>query len=382
VRLVRLSWLLLGLLFFLPSLQAQAGIIERCPSTTISPRTANFEPNGIILTAFDSAAVWVYNITRDARYPLPDTRPCTSNCHLSPDYRWFTYLDPTTYTFGKMRLDGTERSTLVAEATEVQWWDETTLLIWTPDHRAYLRPESDTLAEAEYLPVRGIRSLQPYGRWGVYIAAENGQFNRYLLNLENRDTPDEQRYRLGVDRTYFNSAAWSHDGRYLAYVGNGALDESLGISGGEIFLATPNNAIPQQLTYLSSEYGAVRINGYAPSDLSWSPDNSRIAFWVLELTGTDPAVVTNNAVLHMLDIRTSEVFRYCAFTAAEHTPETPRLIWSPDGTALAFAGNVPGDDKGALLLALNVESGEFTELSNGMFPVFGIPQLSAWGYAP
>jgi hypothetical protein len=382
LRIGRLSYLFLGLFFFLLGIQAQGEIVERCPGNTIQPRTANFEPSGIILTAFDSAAVWVYNIARDTRYPLPDTRPCTSNCHLSPDYRWFTYLDPTTYTFGKMRLDGTERSPLVAEATEVQWWDETTLLIWTPDHRAYLRPESDALAAPDYLPVRGIRSLQPYGRWAVYIAAENGQFNRYLLNLENRDTADEQRYLLAPDRTYFNAAAWSHDGRYLAYVGNGALDESLGIAGGEIFLASPNNAIPQQLTYLTSAYGAVRINGYAPSDLSWSPDNTRIAFWVLELTGTDPATVSNNAVLHMLDTRTLEVVRYCAFTAAEHTPETPRLIWSPDSTSLAFAGNVLGDEKGALLLTVNVDTGEFTELSNGMFPVFGIPQLSAWGYAP
>jgi Tol biopolymer transport system component len=378
---LRFSWLFIAFLLFIPAVQAQ-GIVERCPGTGIQFRSPNFEPSGIILTAFDSAAVWVYNISRDTRYPLPDTRPCTSNCHLSPDYRWFTYLDPTTYTFGKMRLDGTERTHLVAEATEVQWWDESTLLIWTPDHRAYLRPEADVNAAPEFLNVRGIRSLQPYGRWGLYIAAENGQFNRYLLNLENRDTPEEQRYLLAPDRTYFNAAAWSHDGRYLAYVGDGALDESVGARGGEIFLASPNNAIPQQLTYLSSEYGAVRINGYAPADLSWSPDNSRIAFWVLDMTGSDPGTQSNNAVLHMLDIRSLELYRYCAFTAAEHTPETPRLIWSPDGTHLAFAGNVPGDDKGALLLALNVESGQFTELSNGMFPVFGIPQLSAWGHAP
>lgn len=379
---MRFSWFLLSLLLFIPHITAQTGIIERCPSTTIQPRTAAYEPSGIILTAFDSAAVWVYNIARDTRYPLPDTRPCTSNCHLSPDYRWFTYLDPTTYTFGKMRLDGTQRAPLVAEATEVQWWDEATLLIWTPDHRAYLRPEADALAAPEYLNVRGIRSLQPYGRWGLYITTENGHFNRYLLNLENRDTLEEQRYLLGADRSYFNAAAWSHDGQYLAYVGEGAFDTSIGIAGGEIYLATPNNAIPQQMTYLSNLYGAVRINGYAPADLSWSPDNTRIAFWVLELTAADPSSSTNQAVLHMLDIQTRELVRYCAFAATEHTPETPRLIWSPDGTALAFAGNIPGDDKGALLLALNVASGEFTELSNGMFPVFGIPQLSAWGYAP
>jgi hypothetical protein len=49
---------------------------------------------------------------------------------------------------------------------------------------------------------------------------------------------------------------------------------------------------------------------------------------------------------------------------------------------VAFAGDVPNDNKGALLLALNIESGVFTELSNGVYPALGQPNVIAWGRAP
>ncbi|MDQ7036624.1 MAG: hypothetical protein Q9P01_17875 [Anaerolineae bacterium] len=68
--------------------------------------------------------------------------------------------------------------------------------------------------------------------------------------------------------------------------------------------------------------------------------------------------------------------------STDHTPNTPRLVWSPDGTHIAFAGNVRGDNKGTLLLALNIETGIFTELSDGIFPAMGQADVYAWGFAP
>ena len=380
---MRLQWryllfaLIPGLLF--SASQAQDTIIDICPDTGIQARPVTFEPGGIILTSFDSAALWVYDIDRNTRYPLPETRPCTSNCHLSPDARWMIFLDPQTFAFSKMRLDGTQRTPLVSDASEVRWWSQDNLLIWTTDQNAYLRPEADSLADAQFLPSDGLIAVQPGGYYALQIDGDNGMFNRLLVNTENGE---EVPILLSQDRTYFNVAAWSADGQYLAFAGAGIIDESIGLAGAELFLISPSNPVPQQITTLGDSYGAVRINGYAPHDLSWSPDSRHIAFWVIELNGTNPAENTEPAILHVFSIETGETRRYCGFSATEHTPETPRIIWSPDGSHVAFAGNIPGDEKGALLLALNIETGVFTELSNGMFPVYGIPQLNAWGIAP
>ncbi len=89
-----------------------------------------------------------------------------------------------------------------------------------------------------------------------------------------------------------------------------------------------------------------------------------------------------SAMIHILDIHTGEVVAYCGFTTTEHTPNPPRLIWSPDGTHIALGGNVPGDDKGYLLLALDTATGIFTALSDGIYPTLGGPNPVAWGYAP
>jgi hypothetical protein len=103
---------------------------------------------------------------------------------------------------------------------------------------------------------------------------------------------------------------------------------------------------------------------------------------VIELLGPDPAANTGSAVLHMLDLTNGELRSYCGFSTNEHTPNPPRLVWSPDGTTVAFGSNIEGDDKGYLLLALNVTTGIFTELSEGIYPAIGTPDVTAWGLPP
>lgn len=357
---------------------AQTSINEICPNNGIQVRGASFDPGGVILTAFDSTGMWVYDIDRNTRYPLPETAPCTFSCYLSPDARWLTYLNPQTYIFGKMRIDGTGRESLVSDASEVRWWSNDTLLVWTPDHRLYLQSEVDS-TQIEELPSQGVMSVQPNGYWALAVRDVDGDLLRYMVDLQSLSTDAPNEIRLAPHRDYFNMAAWSPDGTNLGYVGQGAVDETVGIAGGEIFLAQPNNPIPQQMTFLSAAYGASRINGFAQDNLAWSPDSTRIAFWVTELLGNDPTANLGNAVIHMLDVRNGNVMRYCGFATTQHTPNTPRIVWSPDSTHIAFAGDVPQDGKGTLLLAMDVTTGQLTELSNGIFPAPHIPDVTAWG---
>ncbi|MBZ0282501.1 MAG: hypothetical protein K8L97_17305 [Anaerolineae bacterium] len=379
-----ISWSLFACLLLLThELRAAYTLTPICPPEGIQSNPANFQPGGIILAAFDRSSMWVYNIDTNRRYPLPETKPCGTNCRLSLDARWITYVDALTDAYNKMRLDGTQRTSLVPYAADVEWWSPDTLLVWTPGKDAYLQLDGGT--EREYLDVESVVSVQPGGRWGVLIEHQGDDFNRAIINLETRDLQGIAGgyIDLGVDKPYFDAASWSHDGQWLAYVSSGMFDSSANIAGGEIYGVQPgNNALPIQWTDLNSTYGAVRINGRANGDLSWSPDNNHIAFWVIELLGSNPEANTGNAFIHVLNINTGEVRSYCGFSTTEHTPNPPRLIWSPDGTHLAFGGNIPGDDKGYLLLALNIETGIFTELSDGIYPALGGADPIAWGFGP
>ncbi len=353
-----------------------------CPGTGLQLRQTSFKPGGIILAAFDRGSMWVYNIDSNRRYPLPETNPCGTNCRLSRDARWITYVDSQTQQYARMRLDGTERTPLIDYAADVEWWSEDTLLVWTPTKQAYLQKIAG--GEREYLNVRGVSLVQPGGRWGLRVEPNGDHFERFLtdLTLTTTDTPSPS-IDLGTDRPYFNAAAWSRDGRWLAYVAPVIATADVNVLGSEIFGIQPGaEAVPVQWTRLAWAYGSVRINGRTSTELSWSPDSRYIAFWVIALTGPDPASNTGTAVIHVLDTQSGETRSYCGFATTEHTPNPPRLIWSPDSTHIAFGGNIPGDNKGYLLLALDIESGVFTQLSEGIYPTFGGADPIAWGFGP
>jgi WD40 repeat protein len=386
---VRKAWVLycaIGILLaaiwgaITPVYAFEPSVTEVCPAQSIQARPSEFQPGGIILTYFDRNGIWVYDIDRATRYPLPDTRPCKSNCRLSPDSRWLSYVDPVTGLYERMRMDGTQRSRIVEYANDVQWWSAQTFLIWTPAHRAYLLTEGNP--DRYFLSVDAIVSVQPGGYWAVQMHQDGDGFGRMLVNLEARELHGvaSQNVALGVDMPYFNTAAWSPDGQWFAYAAPVAT-ASGGISA-ELFGIRPGDSAPQQWTQLQDVYGPVRLNGRVSTDLSWSPDGRKIAFWVLKFHGENPETDVGEAVIHVLDIETGEVRAYCGFANAEHSPQIVRLHWSPDSSHIAFGGNVPNDDKGYLLLALNVETGVFTELSDGIFPALGIPDLIAWGIPP
>jgi WD40 repeat protein len=353
-----------------------------CPGVPVQQRRPDFEPGGIILTAFDKSGIWVYNISRDVRYPLPDTRPCNRNCRLSPDARWVTYVDPRTGAYGKMRLDGTERTLLSEYAHDIEWWPDGRLLVWTPGHRAFW--QTDMGGERVYLNVEEVASVQPGGEWGVRLEHNGDGFKRLLVNLETRGLQGivGGDIDLGDDVPYFNASNWSPDGQQFAFAAPAVYDETVRVAGAEIFLVSPATGEIVQMTDLNGLYGAVRVNGGVRSDLQWSPDSTRIAFWVIELLGPAYESNTGSAVIHVLDTTTGLLRAYCGFTTDEFSPDPPQLRWSPDGTHLAFGGNIPGDDKGYLLLALDTETGIFTELSNGIYPVVGTADVIAWGLPP
>lgn len=360
------------------SAQNDSVVTQVCPAVGIQEVASGYQPGGIILTAFDKTAIWVYNIDNGRRYPLPDTAPCGRNCHLSPDATWLTYFNDPTNTFNIMRLDGTQRRLVALNAAEVAWWNDSTYLVWTPGKEAYLQPVDSE--ERQYLAVSGVASIQPGGFYGLVIQPKEDGFERSLVNLETRGTEAaDADVDLGADTAYFNARAWSSDGAWLAYVSSVSVRDT---TGSEIFGIRPGDAAPTQWTHLIQQYGAARINGVSVGELSWSPDNTRIAFWVSEINGEDAQVNVSSATIHILDINTGEVKAYCGYTTPEQTPNPPRLVWSPDGTHLAFGGAVPNDARGYQLLVMDTTSGVISSLSIGIVAALGSPDIIAWGNLP
>lgn len=346
-----------------------------CPGVGIQPRLPGFEPGGNIITAWDPRDMWVYEIRRNARYPLPNTAPCGSHCHLSADAEWLTYHNVEQRAVGQMRLDGTWRSILVRGASEASWWSPDRLLVWTTSQQAYLLSLND--GSTESLEAPGLVSVQPGGYWGLQIVRDGDQFVRRALNLA-ADAPQEP-VTLGQDLRYFNAAAWHPQGDALAYTVATTFNEDGQPLSGELFLWSPVTGTVQPLTALTAHYGYIRINGAATTGISWSPDGTRIAFWVTVLGGGSAATPDGTAQIHLLDLTDGSLRHYCDYSTPDHTPDPPRLVWSPDGTHLAFAGARPRPETGSALYALDLSSGIFTELSGDVYPALGRPDVVAWG---
>jgi WD40 repeat protein len=360
---------------------AAAQSLALCPSASaqIEPRGPTFEPGGLIWTAFDGANTWVYDIDRSVRYPLDGTAPCGNNCRLSPDATRIIYFSTIHNQYYLMRLNGSERQPLTDDSvSDVLWWSDDRLLVWTRGHRAYLRALED---DTDRLPldVNGVLSVQPGGWWALTSALAGDNFTRGLIDL-SLPADERDRVDLGVDLPYFNAFAWSPDGQRLVYAA--AVDPESPAIGSELYMIRPGvDDSPAPITALAADFGAVRVGGRG-GGLSWSPDGSQVAFWLVEIDGADPLVDTGLAAIHVLDTDTGRLRAFCDITIHQHTPLSPRLIWSPDGTHLAFGADLPDNAGGNLLIALDTQTGRFTQLSAGLYGLLSVPDVFAWGIRP
>ncbi len=362
-----------------PAALPQFGQIEERCGAGVAPRGPDFAASGLILTAFSRDALWVVDLDRGSRYPLPETRPCGQTCRPSPDRRWLLYVSPETATYWMMRADGTGRTPAFPYyVSELDWWDAEHWLAWPTAGLPGIYPIGTPATEAT--PVRlnafEVYSVQPGGYHGLRIAAD--EEGRPLLELTNLQ--DGESLALTEVRPGFGAADWSPDGTRLVYTGAGAHDESAGLNGAELFLVDlAGEPEPARLTDLAAAYGAVYIRGKnARHAVSWSLDGRYLAFWVLEATDLDLAADPGPATIHILDTQTGLTVLYCGLTASPGGLTLPELVWSPDGRYLAFGLDEAGDGRPPILYALDTVTGDFTEVTEGMYAANGTYDPVMW----
>jgi hypothetical protein len=347
--------------------------VSRC-GTGSHQRTPDFAASGYLLTTFSRDAMWVVDLDRNTRYPLPNTQPCGPNCRPSPDRRTLLYVSPETATFWTMDPTGVQRNSIFPYyVAELDWWDADHWVFWSAAGLPAIQPIAG--GDPVYLPDYDVFSLRPGGYAGLRLMPSGGEWP--VLELVDMNTGIA--HPLLEKQPYLGAAYWSPDGSHLAYIGAGEIDATLNLRGAELFLLTPGEATAYRVTDLTAAYGAVRITGELDQHaLSWSPDGRHIAFWVIEILGPDIAVNVGHAVLHVLNIETGQTVVYCGLGTNHTGPHMPRLVWSPEGRYIAFGLDEPGDERPAILYVLNTESGNYTEVTEGMYAAFGTYDPVMW----
>jgi hypothetical protein len=356
----------------------EVGMLEQRCGAGVSPRGPDFAASGLLLTTFSRDALWVVDLDRNMRYPLPETRPCGPNCRPSPDRTRLLYVSAETATFWLMNADGTQRESIFPYyISELDWWDADHWIVWPTAGRPALYPVGVLPQDAtpERLDDYDSYSIQPGGYHGLRLEPGTGEWP--LLELV--DLTSGLLHPLAEARPYLSGAYWSPDGSQLAYIGQGAWDDTLNRRGAELFVIAPGQSEAVQVTDLTAAYGAVRITGEIESGaVSWSPDGRYLAFWVMEIIGPDPAANVGQAVVHVLDLQTGRTIVYCGFGTNHTNPSMPELVWSPDGAYIAFGVDEPGDGRPPILFVLDTVSGDYTEVTEGMYAAYGTYDPVMW----
>ena len=236
--------------------------------------------------------------------------------------------------------------------------------------------------------------ISPDGRMIAYVRSSNDIMTdrtRANIWLVSSDGADHRPILSGTDS--YSSPRWSHDGTRLAYV------SSAEGRGPQIYVRWMDTGQTALLSNLQS----------APIGISWSPDDSHIAFSAMVAVAEDK-LVTEPArpdgadwapsvkVIKELNYRADgrgylEAGNFQIFTlpAEGGTPRQisqgefnhgGKLDWTPDGSEIIFSGNLNEDwrerERNSDLWSMNAITGEMRQLTHRNGPDYA-PTLSPDG---
>jgi Tol biopolymer transport system component len=165
------------------------------------------------------------------------------------------------------------------------------------------------------------------------LTAQTGERGLYLVDVATGETSS----LLQTQGTYDILPRWSINGD-VAFISNRN-------SGGNLYLWSGQTG---QVIRLTEDLSA---SGY----MSWSPDGTELAFTAMDLTPSNPQIIYTDVYI----LNTTRLEQ--APTRIEITGNERDVVWSPDGSKIAFVNDSTGDDEVFVVEATGVNIQQITD---------------------
>ena len=209
---------------------------------------------------------------------------------------------------------------------EVYWRGyEFSRMVVNPQLTYLLYPAKEP-PEANPLIIWDIQANKEAGRihqFGVYVGLFAG---KPLWSSDGTSFVTSAQLRYTVGNPFasdpVHALRYANEEAENAYIN---LDDEFPYVGGFELIRVTVEGDVERLSYLTTKYIALQ------SEWTWSPDSTRIAFWLTIVDDEAPV----NRELAVLEVESGEVTNYCI--SGYSTP-----IWSPDGSQIAINQNPEG----------------------------------------
>jgi len=371
----------------------QLEINQECIETK-SDSQKNSEGILVFQKEYGSRLVFVDNQTGNQKFVPDDANAKVWGAYVSPNGKWLIYeLDPGDrsgeHKFILAKADGiTQEEMLFGDwnVSSIFWLNNNALRVTQPDNAVtYISNFTLDPFNGAKVPLRSdFPGIEGRGiDWGIdRNAIELGvtkginiiydpTLTRVLyprndnsVSLFNLETNQEIAKLSAPGRGRLPK--WSPDGRQIAIIGTMS-DSSKGEILDEFLLVSRDGSDAKRLSFPSSVFKKVHIEDY-----SWSPDGSRVAFW-LKTDNTTSTTAQNPVELAVLDLETNEITNYCisGTTTIEYETYTDlvNILWSPDGTQLLIVRYNNEDNKNTDEVIVDLTNKTAYKVAENMQPI-------------
>ena len=255
----------------------------------------------------------------------------------------------------------------------LRWQNNDDLLIMTRERLQSTAPNPPSVLIAYHTLTSKTQELYPKYPdiaqgytlpWQSGHTVYNPSLNRVVYAKSTVDRQDyvlwdieEERELLSIAADTREEPVWSPDGSYfIVFTVNG-------------ISVINKEGIVQKTVDINQSAPSTFGDIYSASNFSWSPDGTRVAFWLVSKlqTGND-----ENYALVFWDMNSNNLVNTC-INQGDELPGwgnfKPRLVWSPSGDHIAVYANYRASDNVWDVMVANVEQKSVVKAAQNLYPV-------------